>query len=113
MKSATQTKKQPSKERTKASREATPVRRAEKETRPARAAAPRPASADGNGSSPMPDLTPFGIAQHDAHAHVGQCEQCGRAYRHVAKNPKDAMALQFFGRNLAVCLAGKQTKPSA
>ena len=53
----------------------------------------------------MPDLTTFGVDQGDAQAHVGGCEQCGRAYRHVVKNPKDAMALQSFGRNLAVCLA--------
>jgi hypothetical protein len=29
------------------------------------------------------------------------------------KNPKDAMALQSFGRNLAVCLAGKPAKVPA
>jgi hypothetical protein len=113
MKSATQTKRQPSKESAKASREATPVRRAEKPTPRVQAEAPRTAAADGNSTVPMPDLKPFGIAQHDAQAHVGQCEQCGRAYRHVVKNPKDTMALESFGRNIAVCLAGKQTKTPA
>ena len=66
-----------------------------------------------NGSVPMPDLTAFGVDQGHAQAHVAACEQCGRAYRHVVKNPKDAMALQYFGRNLAVCLAGKQVKVPA
>jgi hypothetical protein len=55
----------------------------------------------------MPDLTAFGVSQRDADAHVGQCEPCGRAYKHVVKNPKDAMALQSFGRNIACCLAGR------
>ena len=40
----------------------------------------------------------------------GQCEACGRAHRHVVKNPRDAMALESFGRHLASCLAGKQAK---
>jgi len=66
-----------------------------------------------HGSSSMPDLKTFGVDQADAQAHIGQCEQCGRAYRHVVKNPKDAMALQSFGRNIAVCLAGKQATPPA
>jgi hypothetical protein len=61
----------------------------------------------------MPDLTTFGIDQGHAQAHVAMCEQCGRAYRHVVKNPKDAMALQSFGRNVAVCLAGKPAKVPA
>ena len=61
----------------------------------------------------MPDLTTFGIDRSHAQAHVGVCEQCGRAHRHVVKNPKDAMALQSFGRNLSVCLAGKQAKVPA
>ena len=61
----------------------------------------------------MPDLTSFGVAQGDAQAHVAQCEQCGRAHRHVMKNPKDTMALQSFGRNIATCLAGKQAKAPA
>jgi hypothetical protein len=114
MKRAAETKKQPSKDRAKASRDATSVRRTGKETRPAEpAAAPPAARADGNGSAPMPDLTAFGVDPRDAHAHVGQCEQCGRAYRHVMKNPKDAMALQSFGRNISVCLADKQANPPA
>ena len=114
MKSAAQTKRQPSNERAKASPGATRVRRAGKETRPGQAAAAPPtARTDGNGSSSMPDLKTFGVDQADAQAHIGQCEQCGRAYRHVVKNPKDAMALQSFGRNIAVCLAGRQAKPPA
>ena len=113
MKSTAQTKRQPSKETAKPSRKATPVRPAEKPAQAAKAAsaaaaAPQPVSPSGNGGVPMPDLTTFGIDQGDAQAHVGRCEECGRAYRHVVKNPKDAMALQSFGRNLAVCLAGKQ-----
>ena len=108
MKSTAQTKRQPSKVTAKQSREATPVRRAAKPAPPAKAEAPRPVPPNGNGGVPMPDLTTFGIDQGDAQAHVGVCEQCGRAHRHVVKNPKDAMALQSFGRNLAVCLAGKQ-----
>ena len=113
MKSAAQPKKQPSKSIARASRDATPVRRAEKATPPAPDEAPRTAPPAGNGSSPMPDLTAFGVDQRDAQAHVGQCEQCGRAHRHVMKNPKDAMALQSFGRNIAVCLAGKQANAPA
>src|SRR5262245_20734503 len=113
MKSAAQPKKQPNKGSERASRDATPVHRAEKPTPPARDEAPRTAPPAVNGSSPMSDLTPFGVDQHDAQAHVGQCELCGRAYRHVMKNPKDAMALQSFGRNIAVCLAGKQATAPA
>src|SRR5262249_38227732 len=110
---AAQTKKQPSKESAKASREATPARRAEKPAPRVQPEAPRPATADGNSTVPMPDLKEFGVAQHDAQAHVGQCEQCGRAYRHVMKNPKDTMARESFARNVAVCLAGKQLKTQA
>lgn len=54
---------------------------------------------------PVPDLSAFGISASDTRAHVGVCESCGRGYRHVAKNPKDVTALQYFGRNLASCLA--------
>ena len=107
MKSAAQTKNQSSKNTVEASRDATPARRTKKETMPAQTPAAPPARAAGNAGSPMPDLTTFGVDQRDAQAHVGQCEQCGRASRHVVKNPKDAMALQSFGRNIAVCLAGK------
>ena len=81
------------------------------DTEPRRAPA---APADGKAGSTMPDLTAFGVTQRDAEAHVGQCEQCGRAHRHVLKNPKDAMALESFGRNIACCLAGKPaSKPHA
>ncbi len=113
MKSAAQTKKQPSKVSAKASCEAAPVRRAEKPTPRVQPEAPRPATPDGNASTPMPDLTAFGVEQRDAQAHLAQCEQCERAHRHVMKNPKDVMALQSFGRNLATCLAGKQAKAPA
>ena len=81
-----------------------------KETPRVQAEAPRAVSPDGNGNSPMPDLSAFGVEQRDAQAHVGQCEPCGRAYRHVVKNPRDAMALESFGRHIASCLAGNQKK---
>lgn len=119
MKSTAQTKRQPAKATAKQSRDAMPVRRAAKPAPVAKAEAraakpvppvtteaPRTVPPHGNGSVPMPDLTTFGVDQGQAQAHVAGCEQCGRAYRHVVKNPKDAMALQSFGRNLAVCLAG-------
>jgi len=61
----------------------------------------------------MPDLTNFGVASSDAQAHVGQCEPCGRAHRHVVKNPKDVMALESFGHHIASCLAGKRDAPRA
>src|SRR5262249_8384229 len=143
MKSAAQSKKQPSKKSATAARDTTPVRRATKktrrvqadapravtketrrvqaeapgtvtrETRRVEAEAPRAVSPDGNGKSSMPDLSTFGIEQRDAQAHVGQCESCGRAHRHVVKNPRDAMALESFGRHLASCLAGTQEQSHA
>jgi hypothetical protein len=118
MKSAAQTKRQPSKETAKASRKATPAPRAKKTARPVqaeavRAAAARATPADVIVGPPMPDLTTFGVDQRDAQTHVGECEHCGRAHRHVLKNPKDAMALQSFGRNIAACLARKQAKAPA
>ena len=64
------------------------------------AATPRPATEDLR----MPDLSEFGVSTTAAQAHVIGCESCGRAYRHVAKNPKDVTALGYFGRNLASCL---------
>lgn len=112
MKTAAQPKKQPSKPTTKASREATPVARAAKPTPPVQAAAPR-VPADGNTTTPMPDLKAFGVEQGAAQAHVAQCENCGRAHRHVLKNPKDVMALESFGRNVAVCLASSKPKTPA
>ena len=113
MKSTAQTKRQPSKATAKPSRDATPVRRAEKPAPPAKVEAARTVPPNGGGGVSMPDMSTFGIDQGDAQAHVGVCEQCGRAHRHVVKNPKDAMALQSFGRNLAVCLAGAQAKVPA
>ena len=111
MKSAEPKRKSASKDGAKASREGEPVRRVDKETRRAPAEAPR--ARETEASTPMPDLTPFGVSQSDARAHVGACEECGRAYRHVVKNPKDAMALESFGRRIGSCLAGKQEKAHA
>jgi hypothetical protein len=124
MKSAAQTKRKPSKETAKASRKATPAPRAKKTARPKEAVQPdrppavqpeaaRPTAPDVIVGPPMPDLTSFGVDQRDAQAHVGGCDHCGRAHRHVLKNPKDAMALQYFGRNIAACLARKQAKAPA
>jgi hypothetical protein len=107
MKSAAQTKKQPSKPKAKAA----PATRANKPARPAPAERPQPAAPARPTASPvvaMPDLTGFGVDADAARAHVAQCEECGRAHRHVVKNPKDAMALDSFGRHIAVCLAGKR-----
>ena len=111
MKSAAQTKKQLSKPKAKAAREATPAPRASRPARPAPAERPQPAAPERPASSavvPMPDLSGFGIEADAARAHVAQCEECGRAHRHVVKNPKDAMALDSFGRHIAVCVAGKR-----
>jgi len=113
MKSTAQPKRQPSKATAKPSREATPVRRAAKPASPVNAEVPQTVPPKANGGVPMPDLSTFGIDPGQAQAHVGLCEQCGRAHRHVAKNPKDAMALQSFARNLAVCLAGTPAKVPA
>jgi len=110
MKSAAQTKKQPSKPKAKAAREATPAPRASKPARPVPVEHPQPAAPArtvGSPVVPMPDLTGFGVDADAARAHVGQCEECGRAHRHVVKNPKDTMALDSFGRHIAVCLASK------
>ena len=107
MKSAAQTKKQPSKPKAKAA----PAPRASKPARPATVERPQPAPPERTTSSavvPMPDLTGFGVDADSARAHIAQCEECGRAHRHVVKNPKDAMALDSFGRHIAVCLAGKR-----
>jgi len=111
-KSTAPKRKEPSKETTKTSRATAPVPRVEKTARPVEPEAPRAMGVDGNGS-PMPDLTTFGVSQRDAQAHVTQCEPCGRAHRHVVKNPKDAMALQSFGRRVASCLADKQDERHA
>jgi hypothetical protein len=113
MKTTAQTKRQPSKETAKQPRNATPVRAAKKSAPPAKADAPLTVAPKSTAAASMPDLTTFGVDARDAQSHVDVCEHCGRAYRHVVKNPKDAMALQSFGRNLAVCLAGGQAKASA
>jgi len=107
VKSAAQTKKQPSKPKAKAA----PAPRASKAVRPAPAERPQPAAPARPAASSvvaMPDLTGFGVDADEARAHVATCEECGRAHRHVVKNPKDAMALDSFGRHIAVCLAGKR-----
>jgi len=109
MKTAAQTKKQPSKPKAKSAREATAAPRASKLARPP-AERPQPAAPVRTPAAavvPMPDLAGFGVDADAARAHVGQCEECGRAHRHVVKNPKDAMALDSFGRHIAICLAGK------
>jgi len=108
MKSAAQTKKQPSKPKANAA----PAPRASKSARPAAVERPQPALPPerpaSSGVVAMPDLTGFGVDADAARTHVAQCEECGRAHRHVVKNPKDAMALDSFGRHIAVCLAGKR-----
>ena len=111
MKSTQTKRKEPSKARPTASRNAEPVRRVKKEVRPA--PVETPAAQPVNGGPSMPDLAAFGISQTDAQAHVAHCEECGRAYRHVAKNPKDAMALQSFGRRIAACLPQKHDQAQA
>jgi len=108
MKSADAKRTPTGKDETKGSRGSEAIRRVDKEPRRAPAEPPAAARADAKAASTMPDLTAFGVSQRDADAHVGQCEPCGRAYKHVVKNPKDTMALQSFGRNIACCLAGKQ-----
>src|SRR5262245_45801915 len=111
MKSAARTKKQPSKVSAKTSRPATPVRWAKKQPPPVSAtAAPPTAPTNGTHAPSMPDLTPFGVDSRDAETHVGRCEHCGRAHRHVIKNPKDAMALEFFAKNIGRCLVREKTK---
>ena len=79
---------------------------------PRRVAAPAPQPKD-TGAAPMPDLTQFGVSASDAQAHVARCEDCRRAHNHVTKNPKDAMALESFGRRIGTCLAGKQAAAHA
>src|SRR5262249_27039291 len=107
MKSTEAKRKQPSKDGPKAAGRSEPVRRIVKEAPRVQAEAPRPATASAASSLPMPDLGNFGVTAADAQAHVTPCEPCGRAHRHVVKNPKDVMALESFGRPLATCLAGK------
>ena len=79
----------------------------------ARVETPRPATAATDGTLPMPDLTKYGVTERDARAHVAHCEPCGKAHHHVVKNPKDAMALDSFGRRIATCLAVNAQKTSA
>ena len=99
-------KRKPSPEKAKAVREAAPARRVDKEPQRAPAEAPRAAAA--SAAAPIPNLAAWGVSEGDARTHLGVCEDCGRAHRHVMKNPKDTMALDSFGRRIAVCLAGKQ-----
>ena len=113
MKSAAQTKKKPTAKATakaspKASRSPLPARPARKAPAPvAPMEAPRPVPAAANGGVAMPDLSAVGVDGHVAETHVAQCEDCGRAHRHVVKNPKDVMARESFGHKIAACLAGK------
>ena len=111
MKSADAKRTPTGKDQTNGSRGSEAIRRVDKEPRRAPAEPPVAARADGKAAATMPDLTPFGVSQRDADAHVGQCEPCGRAYKLVLKNQKDTMALQSFARNIACCLAGKPDKP--
>ena len=85
--------------------------RAEKPPQRVPAEQPRPAATDG--SLPMPDLAKYGVAEREARDHVGRCEPCGRAHKHVLKNPKDVMAVDSFGRRLATCLAVQGEKARA
>lgn len=110
--------KEPAKRATNGSREAAkqaPRAQAASAARPAPSpavmSAPAPARADGE--IKLPDLGAYGVSERDARAHVAGCESCGRAARHVAKNPKDVTALQHFGRNLAACVAANAPKPAA
>jgi hypothetical protein len=73
---------------------------------------PRAAAAP-NGDAPLPDLTKYGVSEPEARSHLRQCEPCGRAHKHVVKNPKDVMALDAFGRHIATCLAVQGDKAHA
>jgi hypothetical protein len=106
MKTSEAKRKQPSPEKAKAVREAAPARRVDKEAQRAPAEAPR--EKDAGPGVAIPNLASWGVSEGDARTHLGVCEDCGRAHRHVMKNPKDTMALDSFGRRIAVCLAGKQ-----
>ena len=103
-------KQQPSNQAAKPSREPQPAVRAQKEVRPVQPQQPRAGATDG--SLPIPDLGKYGVTEHDAREHLRLCEPCGRAHKHVIKNPKDVMALDAFGRHIATCLA-VQDKPRA
>ena len=108
MKSSEAKRKEPANHAAKASRGAQPVAPPKKEAprvqpEQPRPEQPRPAATDGQLA--MPDLSKYGVTERDARQHVGQCEPCGRAHRHVLKNPKDVMALDAFGRHIATCLA--------
>jgi hypothetical protein len=107
MKSSEAKRKEPATQAPKASRGtrpgAAPRKEAARAAEAPRVEPPRPAAAEG--SLPMPDLTKYGVTERDARAHVVHCEPCGRAHRHVVKNPRDAMALDAFGRHIATCLA--------
>jgi hypothetical protein len=84
---------------------------AEKEApRAAQLEKPRPAA---DGAAPMPNLAQYGVSEAEARTHVAQCESCGRAHKHVIKNPKDAMALDSFGRHIASCIAVNQKSTPA
>jgi len=101
-------KRKPVSQGAKASREVGTGTRAQGSTRPFQVEQPRAGATDG--TAPMPDLGKYGIVESAAREHVRQCESCGRAHKHVVKNPRDAMALDTFGRHMATCLAVQATK---
>ena len=94
-----------------ASRSGEPVA-PQKEVRRVQPEQPRPSVAP-DASLPIPDLSKYGVAEREAREHLGKCEPCGRAHKHVVKNPKDVMALDAFGRHIATCLAVHADKPQA
>jgi hypothetical protein len=109
--------KEPTKRATNGSREAAKQAPRAQTASPTKASPPSPAAvspmpARADGEIKLPDLGAFGVSERDARAHLAVCESCGRASRHVAKNPKDVTALQHFGRNLSACLAVNAPKPA-
>jgi len=120
MKSSEAKRKEPAAQAPKASRStrpAAPQQRKDAVHAPAEPATrvdtPRAATAANDGTLPMPDLTKYGVAERDARAHVTHCEPCSKAHHHVVKNPKDAMALDSFGRRIATCVAVNAPKTPA
>ena len=111
MKTGEPKRKQPTDSAAKASRALDAAAHAAKEGRRVQAEQPRAGATDG--SVPMPDLTKYGVSEREAREHVGRCEPCGRAHKHVAKNPQDVMALDSFGRRIATCLAVQGDKARA
>ena len=122
MKSSEAKKKEPAHPAAKASRATQPVAPPRKDgariqveqprtQTPTPTSTPRPAATDG--TLPVPDLTKYGVNERDAREHVARCEPCGRAHKHILKNPKDVMALDSFGRHVATCIAVQGEKARA